>query len=351
MRRAVWAGLAIIPALMILAASGSVVPAASGHLLPVPSPGAVPLRPLPTQWKNLSIAPPGTIWSGAPMAYDPATREVVVVSDSEGPHGLGTCHTFTWAYKGGKWTNLTSQVTGAPPPMTGGGLVYDAADGYLVLYGGWDECAAAGLYETWTFHNNTWTDITATAGYPPVYRWFGMVYDARDGYVLLYGGDGASSRSHETWTFHAGVWSQLNTSQYPHGAQQMSMAYDPVGGFTLLIGGGPRNYYLNQTWKFESGKWTELFPHHKPPAPVDAVMVYDPTYGFLLYGGHQGNVLSNATWLFAYGDWTNVTPSLAHSPPIEPYVSDLEMAYDGARGQVILVLTTGYWLPQTWTLT
>jgi hypothetical protein len=49
----------------------------------------------------------------------------------------------TWEYDGVSWTRIDGAV--APPPRSGGSMVYDDARGAMVLYGG-------GLSDTWTYY-------------------------------------------------------------------------------------------------------------------------------------------------------------------------------------------------------
>ena len=60
-----------------------------------------------------------------------------------------------------------------------------------------------------------------------------MAYDAADGYVLLFGGSPQS----DTWEFQAGVWTKLFPSRSPAPRSATSIVYDVADSSVLLFGG------------------------------------------------------------------------------------------------------------------
>jgi hypothetical protein len=44
-----------------------------------------------------------------------------------------------------------------------------------------------------------------------------MVYDAHDGYVLLFGGYANGFDRHDTWTYAGGVWTRIHPGSGPGG--------------------------------------------------------------------------------------------------------------------------------------
>ena len=94
-------------------------------------------------------------------------------------------------------------VNRTPPARTDAGLVYDASDGYTILFGGYGSAGA--LNDTWEFTNGGWTPLTPTSA-PPVWTMgTSMVYDGADGYVLLL----SAYPTVTSWAFHRGVWLNL----------------------------------------------------------------------------------------------------------------------------------------------
>lgn len=258
-----------------------------------------------------------------------------------------------------KWSDLTSVLAGAPPPSSGTQIAYDAADGYLMLYGGYN--AAGSLSTTWQFANTTWTQVP-TSGSPPGTNLGAMAYDGADGYVVLFGGNlnGVSSTG-QTWTYQAGTWTELNPSPAPGGRAAPAMIYDAADGYVLLFGGCSPAYSSvceqsrNDTWEFKAGTWTQLTPPTSPPARTDAAIAYDPTLGdVVMFGGcvqisGTCSAALNDTWEFRGGVWT-----LIHTAASPSARFGASMAYDPSVGHTVLFggsTLSGSPLNDTWEFT
>ena len=100
----------------------------------------------------------------------------------------------------------------APSPRADFAMAYDAADGYLLLFGG-ETSQGGGLGDTWTFQSGQWTNITGALAQAPSSRIQAvMAYDAADGYVVMFGGVHNISTSqpyNDTWIFRGGSWTNL----------------------------------------------------------------------------------------------------------------------------------------------
>ena len=124
-------------------------------------------------------------------------------------------------------------------------------------------------------------------------------YDAKDGYVLAFGGDynypnSVSYPTQSSWAYQDGLWTELeapahgpgdwasmqcyqyhngvNTSNLvpcPNPRSSASMVYDPADGYVVLFGGMLANRYfgstygwrsteLNDTWTYSGGNWTRI---------------------------------------------------------------------------------------------
>src|SRR2546426_418399 len=167
-----------------------------------------------------------------------------------------------------------------------------------------------------------------------------MAYDEADGYVLLFGGSnniGGTSPLGDTWKFNAGVWTQLSPSTSPSPRVLASMVYDAANGYVLLFGGLDGNLYpLGDTWEFHAGTWTQLFPSTSP-SPRFASMAYDAADGYvLLFGGS----LQSDAWEFQAGVWTQLFPSTSPAPR-----SAAPIVYDAAGGSVLLFGGVGPFAP------
>lgn len=237
------------------------------------------------------------------------------------------------------WTNLTA-VT-APAKKSYASMTYDDSDGYVLLFGGLS-ISAYPMSDTWIFSNEQWINITSTAGTPPSARFgMGMTYDAADGYVLAFGGSGfgpcpgtSNDNCNDTWSFHAGSWNKLAIFPAPPATWGMGMTYDAADEYVLLFGGQPDA----GTWNYSHGTWTQIADpsnsSYLQPSPREGMgMAYDALDGYvLLFGGYGNNAVLGDTWKFAAGVWAPITTS-----PSSPSARERPMmAYDDATGSVLL---------------
>jgi Galactose oxidase, central domain len=275
-------------------------------------------------WTTLGTntsAPPG---GPATMVYDAADQEVLLVSP--GYEGSTTGLEATWAYKSGNWSRVNSTLS--PPALPNLDLVYDAADGYVLMVGE--------PHGTYAFHAGNWTEVsTQTPGGPG-----SIAYDAADGYVVYFSGD-------TTWKWFAAAWTQLHPTNQPvldgFPAGPQSMAYDARDGYVIYV--GPENgscpgvsYNCLMTWAFSGGNWTDItgWSSIHPPPLLNTSLTYDAAdQQLILFGGHNQSTgyqdSSNDTWAFAAGNWTSVTTSSAPAPRVGAAIT-----YDGADGTVLL---------------
>jgi hypothetical protein len=199
-----------------------------------------------------SSVPPAR-WRGA-MAYDAADNYTVLFGGT--PSELtDSPMKDTWTYKAGVWTNVTTKVTGSPAARYRQDMTYDAADGYLVMFGGCTTSDVVSTADTLTYHNYTWTLLNPSTK-PPGRTYTGLTYDASQGYVLMFGGvnEATSTGLDDTWAFHNGTWTDLTSdfTTQPSTRGLEMLAYDPLDGYDLLFGGqNPSNdLYHNDSWAF-----------------------------------------------------------------------------------------------------
>jgi len=227
-----------------------------------------------------------------------------------------------------------------PSSRYASGTAYDAKDGYVVMFGG--KNLTTFFDDTWKYSGGVWTKLSPKT-HPSVRGFPAMTYDAADGYVLLFGGYGPSGDLNDTWEFSAGQWTQLHPKSAPSVRFGASVSFDPAANYTLLFGGldGVQNLSASKiysdTWSYTAGEWTELHPVDHPSPRVGAGMTFDPKDGYLvLFGGCTGPVgfcqgPTSDTWTFSAGAWTNVTSADHPSPR-----GGMGMAYDAADGYVFL---------------
>ncbi len=217
-----------------------------------------------TAWTQLPSAVAPSPRAFAQMTYDPSDGYVVLFGGGSAPNaGVATSvSSDTWEFRGGAWVNVTSQLSIAPPPTTGGTFSWDPQDSVLVLNGG-SSIAASGApgtcypdAMTWTFGGGAWSSQVAGS---PTPRLFGMAaYDSTDHVVLLYGGSESHGNScavsADSWSYIGGGWSNLSgTIPFPPAARDRGgMAFDAAEGVVVLFGGSASGVPLNDTWIYPS---------------------------------------------------------------------------------------------------
>jgi PKD repeat protein len=160
----------------------------------------------------------------------------------------------SWTWVGFNFTTNTSY-----PSADLGAIAYDAADGYVIGFGApvkGAEYMSGQIAANYTYRwidNDTWTNITANvSGAPPdMYSDGTLVYDSTGGFVLLYGGaeftclgwagsscsKGTNGALANTWMYHDLVWTNLSGGLSPRPRADPALADDLTDGGVLLFGG------------------------------------------------------------------------------------------------------------------
>ncbi|HEV2317296.1 MAG TPA: kelch repeat-containing protein [Thermoplasmata archaeon] len=307
-------------------------------------------------WYKINVSgPPASELGWMIMANSPPDKGLVLFSSSTWPN----IHPYTWIFAKNVWTNLTPRLNRSPPARTDAGFVYDASDGYDLLFGGYNPISSSSpfgfLNDTWAFANGSWTQIRAPSA-PAGLDGFGMTYDARDGYVVLFGGCCAQTGrgngywyTNETWTYHAGKWTRVLGAPHPYSRFSTSLTYDVRDGGVVLYGGVScpvrvcKNM-LNSTWVFRGGVWDRMNPIRNPGVRQWPGACYDRTLReeVLVGGGGGSRSLSN-TWAYAAGNWTNLT---RHISGAFPGGSSGQVAFDSTSQQFLILEFNG----NLWTL-
>lgn len=287
-----------------------------------------------------------------------------------------------------EWLAVTTQTT--PPARDKHAMVYDAARGVIVMFGGrcGSDCA---LDDTWEYDGTDWTAIT-TQHVPPARYLHGMAWDATRGETLVFGGRcGTSCRLGDTWAYDGTDWRVLEPLHAPSPRGGSSMAYDAARGTIVVFGGFgcvdesslETSCFRNDTWSWNGTDWTaapddpgldtsayhvmSFDPGHNrtvrfggygladpggqewrgllfwektawyesDPPPVDVqnraghALVYHPASdALLLYGGAGA---PGDTWLFDGTSWV-----VAESDSAPAAEDDLAMAVDPSSSRVVL---------------
>jgi PKD repeat protein len=277
-------------------------------------------------WTNLTASPAPPAREGASMTYDPVDGYVVLFG---GQNARGNFMNDTWIFRDGDWSNITSTAGAAPPARTGMSMTYDAADHYVLAFGGQtlgacSKSPGSTCNDTWSFTDGKWEKISAIGSPAPNFFDDGqeLVYDEADSYVVLTNGAA-------TWKYQGGVWTPFcgtNCSNFIPGPDLRGIAaYDARDGYVLFLGSNTLGNGLpggSYSWTFSGGKWTNITASAggAPPPRFAAMMTYDSSAsGILLFGGYGNNSSEpflqplNDTWFFQNGTWQAIGSGT--SPP------------------------------------
>lgn len=335
-----------------------------------------------TVWNDIGgFIPAGVARFGVSIAYDAqlytgsSTLGAVLAFGGCLPAG-GSCPLGqTWQYIGDVWTLLSPARS--PPARFDAAMAYDAADGYVLLFGGCSIAPTAGgcptvnlLGDYWEFvaapaGGGSWTNLCTGTCVSPVARFaMSMVYapTGTTGYVLLFGGYGCTNPPActtagvlgDTWQYFAGTWTPTSVTGAPSARSGYGATYDGAIFSPVVFGGYDGATVLNDAYYYTPGKtgsgtWTSLTPTGAtPPARFQPGLAYDPSTGDLVLfggctsgsvpcpGGLPASVLADtweATVSTTVGSitWTQVSTSF--SPPAR---SDPAMTYDSIDGYTLL---------------
>jgi PKD domain len=299
-------------------------------------------------WTNVTNGSTPGFRADAGFTYDPKLGGLVLFGGATARLSASPGND-TWLFKNGSWTNLTAHLGGTPPSARYAiedSFVYDPQFGGDVLVGGRSSNGAP-VGGTYLLANGSWTDIGANfSSAPPALAYNTVTYDRADGYLVLFGGFDSSSSAgtSATWVLRTTGWTQLTPSTSPHYRWGGTMAYDASRGKVLLLGGRYDNlygsiYFLNDTWVYSGGAWSQLTLSSSPPGEWLGTMTYVGSEGYVLsYGGcwYLGCLGgSNYTWLLVNDRWINITslPELSSNPTS---LRDESMAFDPVTNDTVL---------------
>ncbi|HZY69510.1 MAG TPA: hypothetical protein VFF67_00835 [Thermoplasmata archaeon] len=246
------------------------------------------------------------------------------------------------------WVNLTNLGGPTPGLRTQCSMAYDARDGYVVLFGG------SIVNDTWTYVGGQWTEHTISGPSPRALP--GMVFDAADGYLLLFGGAYYGTNFNDTWKYVGGNWTRLNPATSPPSRWAMSITYDATDSYVLLYGGISQTWgrVLGDTWAYRNNTWSNLTrPNAASPGDRGtAALAYDEADRYsILFGGYDSNLnVQNGTWKFVTGNWSRLSTTTKPSPrcnvflEYDPYTASL-LLFGGDSGPYSPVPKT---LNDTW---
>jgi hypothetical protein len=273
------------------------------------------------------VRPPGREW--ASFAYDPRLHELVLFGGDTAYAVHPGVFRGTWTRTGATWTKR--YPARSPSARTGAAIVYDAATGQLLLFGGGSSAdPAAGTLnaQTWIWTGRTWRELHPAVS-PSARRNASMVYDAARREVILFSGDSGDG---DTWAWNGATWTQLHPASSPGNG---SMAYDGATRRVILFGGNTNTGYSNQTWSWDGTTWTLLHPAvHPRNNGAGWQAAYDPASKQLILLGLAYGVTHNPVneiW-----DWTGTSWRKLRFTAVPGDRTGGSMTYDSATRKIVL---------------
>ncbi|MCI4318466.1 MAG: hypothetical protein L3J96_08000, partial [Thermoplasmata archaeon] len=216
-------------------------------------------------WTNItstvSASPP--ISSLPVMTYDPSTQKIVVYSGF---------NNSTWTYHDKVWTNVTAMAGAHPPSVYYESFVTDSTDNQAVLFGGTNLYSGGANTYTWVYKNGAWSNMSSSAPFH-----FGRILlpvladDPADHGVLAVGLSEWMNVSPTlfrpaTFLFSGGAWTNLTPTLplEPAMPYLSGSAYVPAISAVVLMEGlvvnstGYIGDSAGQTWEFSHGVWTNV---------------------------------------------------------------------------------------------
>jgi hypothetical protein len=257
-------------------------------------------------WKELVHTPYlPSARSGPGVAFDSA-RGVLVLFGGNESGGCGEpladkCG-YTWEWDGAAWRLA---ATSGPTARSAHDMVYDAARGEVILFGGdsgplvCDDGPDVKCYRTWAWDGQSWR-VVADSG-PEARSSAKMVYDSRRARVVLFGGHLASgcpsAACDETWEWDGDTWARVATTG-PVGRGGHAVAYDPIRERVYMFGGrssageceSSGSDYCPLLWQWDGVAWSDVGESGSRPDPrTSHSMAFDESAGHtVVIGGTIG---------------------------------------------------------------
>jgi hypothetical protein len=284
------------------------------------------------------------------MAADPANGTVVLFG-GPGDCDSSTCTDQTWTWDGTQWT--LRHPRNHPSARGNAAMAYDPATRTVVLFGGWtadftplpaNPPHVVYFDDTWTWDGRDWTQQHPAVH--PDARFTDLATDPATHSVLLQGGQHKDPQVcpvdpvgcllvpvFDTWTWDGTDWTQQHPATQP--TTNGTMASDPATRTVVAFGGGSSVFGpVGDTWTWDGRDWTQQHPAHQPTPVTLNGLAYDPASGtVVLFSGAQAPfpAVNGDTWTWNGTDWTQ-----QHLLPSPSPRKALGLATDPATCSVVL---------------
>jgi hypothetical protein len=134
---------------------------------------------------------------------------------------------------------------------------------------------------------SSWVELTF-AHRPFARQRHDMVYDAARGECVVFGGYNGAAMN-DTWTLGASDWTQRTTSPTPPARADHAMAWDPARQVVVLLGGW-NTVALTDIWEWNGSAWAQRATNVIGLGQGGSAC-YDPTQGGVFYNLVSANLL------------------------------------------------------------
>jgi Galactose oxidase, central domain len=274
-------------------------------VLPILLSATAPAASASTNWNQISpaLSPPARSYLA--MAYDKASKKIVVFGGFDGREYLQD----TWTFDGATWEKVETTVT--PPARTNTQMAYDHRTRKIVLFGGYD--GQKDLGDTWLWDGATLTWTQAAPAHSPKAVTGPMVFTDLNGRVDVFGGFSGNLYENTMWQWSGSDWRQLHPAQLPYARSSSAVGVDNRSKQIVLYGGLADVNPLN-TWTYDGTTWMMESPAAQPLTVYGSAAAFEPNLdSVILFGGADGGVDQNTTWSWTESNWEQLFP--AQSPP------------------------------------
>jgi hypothetical protein len=191
-----------------------------------------------TQLSPSSSPPPRSQYA---MAYDTADAQLVLFG---GYNGGAQELSDTWVFNGTTWAKVAS--TAGPEGRQFASMVYDRLTHQTLLVGG-QNVTLGPTTDTWSFHAGSWTLVAGSNTQSRVHT---PIASMGNGTPMYFGGQSASNSTlyNTSFEFFGGSWHMVSFANAPSPRENGGLVYDAKDGHMMDFGGGQYPVYWAQTY-------------------------------------------------------------------------------------------------------
>jgi len=243
------------------------------------------------QWRQTvdsSGSPPPR--AGHAMAYDAASRRVVLFGGMAGPSAR---YCDTWTYAGTRWTQA-AEAPCVTDRAINASLVFDSRNRRMLLAEGAAIAnEAPRRLRLWEWKQDAWIVVDSVG--PQRTGFSAAAFDDARGVLVvpvLFGGTDAG-----VWEWNGQDWTHIRAAG-PSTRQTYGLAYDARRRRIVLVGGqgGRAGPYYDDEWTWDGARWSQAARPRGavPPGRGGATLLGDAARGRLLYfGGYSDSLLAD----------------------------------------------------------